>query len=89
MVIPANIDKDLSEEIRNIAKKAFKAVDAKGLSRVDFFVEKETNKIYLNEINTLPGFTTISMYPQLWEKCGKSYSDLLDELIKNAFNFKK
>lgn len=89
VVIPANIDKDLSEEIRNIAKKAFKAVDAKGLSRVDFFVEKETNKIYLNEINTLPGFTTISMYPQLWEKCGKSYSDLLDELIKNAFNFKK
>lgn len=89
VVIPANINERISEEIRNIAKKAYKAVDAKGLSRVDFFVEKETNKIYLNEINTMPGFTTISMYPQLWEKCGKSYSDLLNELIENAFNFKK
>lgn len=89
VVIPANISVEISEEIRNIAKKAYKAVDAKGLSRVDFFVEKETNKIYLNEINTMPGFTTISMYPQLWEKCGKSYSKLLDELIENAYNFKK
>lgn len=89
VVIPANIDSEISEEIRKTAKKAFKAVDAKGLSRVDFFVEKETNKIYLNEINTMPGFTTISMYPQLWEKCGKPYSELLDELIKNAYNFKK
>ena len=89
VVIPANLSPEISEEIRRIAKKAFKAVDAKGLSRVDFFVEKETNKIYLNEINTMPGFTTISMYPQLWEKCGKPYSELLDELIKNACNFKK
>lgn len=89
VVMPANIEPEISEEIRKIAKKAFKAVDAKGLSRVDFFVEKETNKIYLNEINTMPGFTTISMYPQLWEKCGKTYSELLDELIKNACNFKK
>lgn len=89
VVIPANIDSEISEEIRRIAKKAFKAVDAKGLSRVDFFVEKGTNKIYLNEINTMPGFTTISMYPQLWDKCGKTYSELLDELIKNAYNLKK
>jgi len=89
VVIPANISNDISEEIRNIAKKAYKAVDAKGLSRVDFFVEQETNKIYLNEINTMPGFTTISMYPQLWDNCGKSYSKLLDELIENAYNLKK
>lgn len=87
VVIPANLDESISEEIRKTAIKAFKAVDGKGLSRVDFFVEKETNKIYLNEINTLPGFTTISMYPQLWEKCGKGYSELLDELIENALNF--
>lgn len=87
--IPANIEPEISEEIRRTAKKAFKALDCKGLSRVDFFVEKETKKIYLNEINTMPGFTTISMYPQLWEKCGKPYSELLDELIKNAYNFKK
>lgn len=89
VVMPANIEPEISEEIKKIAVKAFKAVDGKGLSRVDFFVEKETNKIYLNEINTMPGFTTISMYPQLWEKCGKPYSELLDELINNAYNFKK
>lgn len=89
VVIPAELDKEISESIRKTAIKAFKAVDGKGLSRVDFFVERETNKIYLNEINTMPGFTTISMYPQLWGECGKSYPDLLDELIKNAYNFKK
>lgn len=89
VVMPAEIEPQLSEEIRKIAVKAFKAVDGKGLSRVDFFVEKGTNRIILNEINTMPGFTTISMYPQLWEKCGKPYSELLDELIKNAYNFKK
>ena len=88
VVIPANIPEEVSENIRTLAKKAFKAVDGKGLSRVDFFVEKETGKIYLNEINTMPGFTTISMYPQLWGKCGKPYSQLLDELISNAFNVK-
>ncbi|MBE5805711.1 MAG: D-alanine--D-alanine ligase [Clostridiales bacterium] len=82
--IPANIDNDISEKIRKTAKKAFKAVNAKGLSRVDFFIEKNTNRIILNEINTMPGFTKISMYPQLWEKCGKSYSKLLDELIENS-----
>ena len=87
VVIPANISEEISEEIRKTAVKAFKAVDGKGLSRVDFFIEKDTNKIYLNEINTMPGFTTISMYPQLWNNCGKPYSELLDELINNALNF--
>lgn len=82
--IPAKVDEKCSEEIRKMAKKAYRAVDAKGLSRVDFFIDKDTNEIYLNEINTMPGFTTISMYPQLWEKCGKPYSKLLDELIENA-----
>ena len=81
VVIPANLDESISEEIRKTAIKAFKAVDGKGLSRVDFFVEKETNKIYLNEINTLPGFTQISMYPKLWEESGIEYSKLLDDLI--------
>lgn len=85
VVIPAQIEECVSEKIRNIAKKAYKAVDAKGLSRVDFFVDRNTGDIYLNEINTMPGFTTISMYPQLWENCGKSYSELLDELIELAF----
>ena len=76
--------KDIIEEIRKQAVKAFKAIDGSGLSRVDFFVENGTNKIYLNEINTLPGFTSISMYPKLFEKAGIKYEDLLDKLIELA-----
>ena len=79
--IPADIPEDVSEEIRKKAVKAFKAIDGKGLSRVDFFVEKGTNEIYINEINTLPGFTNISMYPKLFEASGISYRELLDKLI--------
>ena len=81
-VIPASITDKQQEEIRNLAKKAFKAIDGNGLSRVDFFVENGTGKIYLNEINTMPGFTKISMYPQLMEDLGYSYSELLDKLIE-------
>lgn len=82
--IPVEISKNISDEIRKLAVKAYKALDCTGLSRVDFFVEKETNKIYINEINTMPGFTKISMYPKLWENTGLKYSELLDELIKLA-----
>ena len=84
VVIPADLPEGISNEIRSTAIKAFKAVDGKGLSRVDFFVENGTNKIIINEINTLPGFTQISMYPKLWEEAGIKYNDLLDELIKLA-----
>lgn len=66
-IIPADIPKEKQDEIREIAIKAFKAIDGSGLSRVDFFLEEKTEKVYLNEINTLPGFTTISMYPKLFE----------------------
>ena len=66
------------------APKAFKSIDGKGLSRVDFFVENETGKIYLNEINTLPGFTQISMYPKLMEAFGIPYKELLDKVIDLA-----
>ena len=83
-VIPANLSKEISEEIRKTAIKAFKAVNGSGLSRVDFFVEKDTNKIIINEINTLPGFTTISMYPKLFEAVEISYTDLLDKIINLA-----
>ena len=82
--VPVKISKEKEDEIRKIAIKAYKVVDAKGLSRVDFFVEKDTQEIYINEINTMPGFTKISMYPKLWEYSGLKYSDLLDELIKLA-----
>lgn len=81
VVIPAQIEKEKQEEIRKLAVKAFKAVDGKGLSRVDFFIRKSDNKVYINEINTLPGFTQISMYPKLWEESGIEYSKLLDNLI--------
>ena len=84
VVMPANLPTDLSEKIRETAIKAFKATDGKGLSRVDFFVENGTNRIIINEINTLPGFTQISMYPKLWETMGIKYTELLDKLIELA-----
>ena len=84
LTIPANINKELSDKVRKQAIKAFKAIDGKGFARVDFFVNEETEEIYINEINTLPGFTQISMYPKLWEASGLEYSKILDELIKLA-----
>ncbi len=83
-VIPASITEAQSNEIRKLAVKAFKSIDGSGLSRVDFFVEEKTGKIYLNEINTMPGFTNISMYPKLMEDLGYSYNKLLDKLIEIA-----
>lgn len=80
--IPAKIPEKLSEKIRKQAIKAFKSIDGKGLSRVDFFIEDKTNEIYINEINTLPGFTNISMYPKLWEASGIAYQELLSKLIE-------
>jgi D-alanine-D-alanine ligase len=82
--IPAAISKELSDDIRRLAIKAFKAIDGKGLSRVDFFIEEGTKKIIINEINTLPGFTSISMYPKLFDNVGIKYSELLDRLIELA-----
>ena len=84
-VMPANLPENLSDEVRKLAKKAYKAADCKGLSRVDFFVDDKNNKIYINEINTMPGFTQISMYPKLWEKSGIKYTELLDKLISLAY----
>ena len=83
-VIPADLPKEITQKIREQAIKAFKSVDGKGLSRVDFFVENGTNKVIINEINTLPGFTNISMYPKLFEAVGIKYCDLLDKLIELA-----
>ena len=81
-LVDARITDEQKEEIKKLAKKAFLAIDGNGLSRVDFFVENNTNKIYINEINTMPGFTEISMYPKLFEKYGYRYSELLDKIIK-------
>ena len=84
LTIPANINTKLSDMVRQTAIKAFKAIDGKGFARVDFFVNEKTEEIYINEINTIPGFTEISMYPKLWEQGGLKYSDLLDKLIQLA-----
>lgn len=86
--IPANIPKELSEKIRKQAIKAFKSIDGKGLARVDFFIENNTNEIYINEINTLPGFTNISMYPMLFQESGIPYKELLTRLVELALNFR-
>jgi len=85
LFIPARIPEETEREIRDIAVKAFRALDCAGMSRVDFFLEKDTGKVYLNEVNTIPGFTPISMYPKLWEASGLSYSDLISRLIELAF----
>lgn len=84
VIIPAQIPQAVSEEIRRQSVKAFLALDLSGLARVDFFMEKETGHIYINEVNTLPGFTQISMYPKLWEASGLPYAELLDRLIELA-----
>ena len=82
--IPADIPADVAEEIRRQAVLAFKAVDGAGMARCDFFLEHGTNRIIINEINTIPGFTRISMYPKMWEASGISYSELCDRLIQLA-----
>lgn len=79
-LIPANISDEITKKIRNYALEAFKALDCSGLSRVDFFL-RDNGEIVLNEINTLPGFTSISMYAKLWEASGICYQDLLEKLI--------
>jgi D-alanine-D-alanine ligase len=83
-IIPAKLPKAAVKKIRRLAVQAFTALDGAGMARVDFFVVKKTNRIYLNEINTIPGFTSISMYPKLWESSGITYSELLDKLIHLA-----
>lgn len=84
LVIPANLSAEQAEKVRELAIRAFLAVDCSGLARVDFFVDKSSGQILLNEINTMPGFTQISMYPKLWEATGLPYSVLIDKLIELA-----
>ena len=84
VIIPADISQASAEEVRRQAIAAFLALDLSGLARVDFFLEKEIGRIYINEVNTMPGFTQISMYPKLWEASGLSYAQLLDRLIELA-----
>jgi len=84
LIVPADLPDGVSRKVQEIALRAFKAIDAAGMARVDFFVSKKENKIYLSEINTIPGFTSASMYPRLWEASGIPYSELIDRLIQLA-----
>lgn len=82
--IPAELPADLTRRFQELAVASFRAIDGCGMARVDFFLEQGTQNIYINEINTIPGFTEISMYPRLWEVSGLSFSRLLDRLIQLA-----
>ncbi|HZN11383.1 MAG TPA: D-alanine--D-alanine ligase family protein, partial [Blastocatellia bacterium] len=86
LVIPAELSAETTAEIQRLAVRAFEAVDGSGLARVDFFLEHGSGRILVNEINTMPGFTSISMYPKLWEASGLSYPELIDRLIELAFD---
>ena len=85
LLIPADLKPAQVKKIQAYAVEAFRALELAGMARVDFFVEKETGKIYLNEVNTIPGFTSISMYPKMWEASGIPFRELIDKLIELAF----
>ncbi len=84
LVIPVELESELEEEIKRLSVDAFRAVEASGLARVDFFLNRNDKTITINEINTMPGFTSISMYPKMWEASGVSYSDLVSKLLELA-----
>ena len=87
-VIPANLSLEQSIQIQDLAVRAYQAIDCAGMARVDFLMEKDSKAIYLNEVNTIPGFTKISMYPKLWQASGMTYPQLVDRLIELAFERK-
>lgn len=89
LVIPAPLDAELAARVRELALQAFLAIDGVGLARVDFLLDKETGALWLNEVNTMPGFTPISMYAKLWAASGLAYPDLLDRLIELALERKR
>ncbi len=84
LIVPADLPSEIARQVQEIAVRAFTAIDACGMARVDFFLERGANKLLLNEINTIPGFTSVSMYPRMWEQSGISYGDLIDRLIQLA-----
>jgi D-alanine-D-alanine ligase len=89
LIIPADITKEQVKLFQDYALRAYQAIDCAGMARVDFLLDKDTGEIFLNELNTIPGFTPISMYPKLWEASGLSYAELIDELISLALERKR
>jgi len=88
LIIPAEIPLETAERIRELAVRAYKAIDCAGMARADFFLERNTGQVFLNELNTIPGFTRISMYPKLWNASGILYPELVDRLIQLALERK-
>lgn len=84
LIVPADLSLDKTREVQMRALQAFQAIDCSGMARVDMFIERGSEKLYVNEINTIPGFTAVSMYPKMWEASGMSYSQLIDKLIELA-----
>ena len=84
LVIPADLDQEMSDEMRRMAVEAYRALDCAGMARVDFFLDRTTGRFCINELNTIPGFTEISMYPKLWEASGLPYARLVDRLVELA-----
>ncbi len=84
LIVPVELGKELEEMIKDLSCRTFKAIEASGLARVDFFLERASNRIIVNEINTMPGFTSISMYPKLWEAGGVGYRELVSRLLELA-----
>jgi D-alanine-D-alanine ligase len=84
LIIPANLEPAIADEVKALAVQAYQAIDCAGLGRVDLMMDRDNGRLYMNEINTIPGFTRISMYPKLWEASGISYPELLDRLIDLA-----
>jgi D-alanine-D-alanine ligase len=84
LIVPANLTTEQTRQVQELAIRAFQAIDACGMARVDLFLERNTDKVLLNEINTIPGFTAVSMYPRMWEKSGLAYPMLIDRLIHLA-----
>ena len=82
--LPADLSEEQTEQVRRLAVECCRAVECEGMARVDFLLEGSSGRLYINEINTLPGFTSISMYPKMWEHCGISYPELIDRLIELA-----
>jgi D-alanine-D-alanine ligase len=89
LVIPAPLTPEQQEQVQKIAVEAYLAIDGAGMARVDFLLDKDTGSLYLNEVNTIPGFTKISMYPKLWEASGLPYPQLVDRLIELALERKQ
>ncbi len=88
LIIPAPLPQKVVAEIQDLAIRTYKAIDCAGMARVDFLLNGKTNQIFINEVNTIPGFTKISMYPKLWEASGMTYVELVDELVDLAFERK-